>query len=187
MERVRRSIWCESEDQNGILAIRFRQSSARSSAQIRINASTTARIGAFWGITAPGLLPPNATNEASAFGIVRLSWLTRIRDCDAARCKTTSSLKQSNRETIQSRRLSQLKTYARLVAQGRLDYDPRQVVVGLKPDAQCFARSFVKLSWRACSRRAYSSGRLPLNGGTARSSAASPSRMLESTSFSRAR
>src|SRR5947209_2310719 len=40
----------------------------------------------------PGEVPPEAMNEATACGIVRLSWLTRIRDCDPARRNTASSI-----------------------------------------------------------------------------------------------
>src|SRR5579862_482462 len=45
----------------------------------------------------PGLVPPDATYEASAAGIERLSWLTRIRNCDAASRKTASSSRSSSR------------------------------------------------------------------------------------------
>ena len=73
--------------QSGILAIRFFQWFPRSSAQIRISVSTISRIGAFWGMTrsTPGLITPEAMNDVSAPGIVRLSWLTTIRDSAAAR------------------------------------------------------------------------------------------------------
>src|SRR6185312_8430281 len=87
-------------------------------------------------------------------------------------------------EAIQSARL---KVEARFAAQSRVDDDPLQVVVRLKTDAQGFVRSCVKISWRARLRRAYSSGRLSLKGGTERLIAASPSRTLESTSCSLAR
>jgi len=60
--------------------------------------------------------------------------------------------------------------------------DPLQVVVRLKPDAQCLARSCVETSWRAHSSRAYSSGWLSLQGGTERWISSSPSRILASTS-----
>jgi hypothetical protein len=51
-----------------------------------------------------------------------------------------------------------------LAAQSRVDDDPLQVVIRRKPDAQGFARSSEAISWRARSRRAWSSGRLTLKG-----------------------
>ena len=69
-------------------------------------------------------------------------------------------------------------------AQRRVNDDPLQVIVRLKKNAQCFARSCVEISRRARSSRAYSAGRLSLKGGTERWISSSPSRMFASTSCS---
>jgi hypothetical protein len=65
-------------------------------------------------------------------------------------------------QTIQTGCLSGLKINAGLATQRGIDDHPFQVVVRLKADAQCFARSAAAFSWRARSRRAYSSGRISL-------------------------
>jgi hypothetical protein len=89
----------------------------------------------------PGLAPPDATNEARAFGIVRLSWLTRIRDCDARVAQNSLVIK-----VVQTGCLGGLKVDPGLASQGRVDDAPLQVVVRLKPDAQCLDRSCVEIS-----------------------------------------
>ena len=85
-------------DQKGIFAIRFIHSSGRLSAQMRIRVSATLRTGACCGMPSrtPGLLPPRLMNSAKHGGIVRLSWLTRIRRCSDARRNTNSSSRLSN-------------------------------------------------------------------------------------------
>jgi len=55
-----------------------------------------------------------------------------------------------------------------LAAQRRIYDNPLQIVIRLKTDAQRFDRSCAAISWRARSRRRYSSGRLSLKSGTER-------------------
>src|SRR5215813_4069630 len=63
-------------------------------------------------------------------------------------------------QVVEAGYLCCLKIDARFASQGRVNNDPLEIIVRLKPNTQCFARSRADISWRARSRRAYNSGRL---------------------------